>query len=121
MNREIKFTKQQLKEIEARVKFKMDDIKSWLKNQIGLKWQQAFQSGDQKYEWYMNALKDIEEVIKKERDMPLPREIMSKDDFYKKREEAVDKFTELFRLHETGQYRHKINSVLRIVEELLKE
>lgn len=40
------------REINARVKSKMKDVLSWLKNQVGLNWQIAFEKGSQKHEYY---------------------------------------------------------------------
>lgn len=68
---------------------------------------------DQKCEWYMKALIDLEKIIDKEIRMGLPFEFMSKEDFQERRDDAVDKLVKLFDLHHNArEYHNKIRSLV---------
>lgn len=53
--------------------------------------------------------------------MPLVNNSMSEFNFKKRRDEAVEKLVSTLRLRERGEYRNHINSIVKIVEDLLNE
>lgn len=84
-----------------------------------MNWQIAFQKGSQKHQYYWEAFQELEKIIAKEASMPLPRDRMAEDNFVETRNKYVDEIVKLFNLRGTREYQAKINTIVRIVEDLL--
>jgi len=108
------------KEVEARIRFKTDQIFTSLKNHSNAFKARAWNprlSGKETAIAMENsmAFDTIKEIIEKEIKMAVPYQKMNEEELKERRNNAVEKILVLFGIEGA----RKVNSVVRIVEELL--
>jgi hypothetical protein len=113
--------KKQRAEVNEQVKFKLDQLMTGLKNTAKWKWHIAFDNMSQEQTHYWEAFTQLEQMMKKEIAMNPPWACGDKDIFERRRNTAVDELTNLFKIHGTRDYDHKIRSIVHIVEKALEE
>jgi len=84
------------KEMQARIDFKMNELRDSVGNTAMRYCEVAWSTMDQKYIHYKEALKMFNEFVDKERDMPTPSNEISEQSRRKKRDKAVDKLVSMF-------------------------
>ncbi|MBT6053641.1 MAG: hypothetical protein HOG49_43240 [Candidatus Scalindua sp.] len=113
--------KARIREIDAQVRLKLQDVLSAIKNQVGLHYKLAFISDSMeksvKHDAAYTAFQFLEDRIKKEMNMSLP---YTENDLRAMRESkncAVNKIQTLFRDELHGRDAHlKVNSIVNIIE-----
>lgn len=110
-------------EIKERVKFKLNDIFTCIKQAINRNTKFAYDftlSGDLnkgiKCQHYREAFEQLREIFEKETILSIPYDDMAIRAQKKQRNKAVDEIMNL--MHPSG--RRKVNSVVRIIEECLE-
>lgn len=78
------------KEAQARVDFKMNELLTAIKNTANHNWNNAFNSGHPKYQYYWEAFSQMSGMFKKELEMGLPFNEMSERNRTKKRDKAIE-------------------------------
>lgn len=98
------------KEINARVEFKLNELKTGVKNRVAAKYAQAFNmTRESQYAW--EAFKEISEMFNKEISMATPSNDMDRERKWKAKEKAVESIMKS--LHDRD--RHDFNYKARIV------
>jgi hypothetical protein len=117
------FTKEEIeREVEERVRFKMNELLTGLKNRSAFNWNNAFNSGNPKYQHYMEAQNEMVEMFNKELEMKFPYEFNEKKDKENRirMDKVIQNVIDRFKLR--GRFSgHELNSVLyNILKELQK-
>lgn len=111
-------------EVQARVDFKMNEFLTALKNTINNNYAATLQTGNPKYYYYWEAFVRLQEMVKKEMEMPVPYDLLTKESIDRKlklkRDEVVEKLSN--RLLKKGSYDYQNNQafIANVIEELLK-
>lgn len=100
-------------EIRAQVVFKFKEFTTSLKNRVAFKYAKAFNmtnESSREYLWF----KEIEGMIKKEVEMPIPAEdFLTTQEKRKRRDKAVNEIIEIF---PEGYNRIPIKTIVNIIE-----
>lgn len=106
-------------EVQARVDFKLNELLTAIKNTININYQASLQSGSPKHYYYWEAFNRFEEMIKKETEMKVPCDEMTKLKIVQKRDSAVKKIMERLCKKGSTDYYEKESFVVGVVENLL--
>jgi competence transcription factor ComK len=105
------------KEIQARVDFKLNEILSAISNQVGLNWALSFEHGSQKHAHYYEAFGKLKEMIMKERQMAVPYNELAERNRKQKRDKAVEKLAERFKIRGSMNYHHDLRAIVSVIED----
>jgi hypothetical protein len=104
-------------EIQKRVQFKINEFKTALKNRVAIKWHIAANEMSRENQYIWEAFKEIEEILKKEINMPLPTQTehntMIRQHKWEAKEKAVKEMNEYWQ--ELQGRNHSILNINRIV------
>jgi hypothetical protein len=108
-------------EIQKRVEFKMNEFKTALKNRVHFKWQDAFREMSLPSQYIWQAFQEIEKMIQKEVEMPLPIKFehgtMLEQSKWEAKEKAVKEMrTYLDELRNNYFRTYNINQIVSIIE-----
>lgn len=106
------------REVQARVKFKMEELKKSIKNTSTAYWNLAFRENSQRHAHYNEALNQVLSMIDKESSMPTPFDDMHIQNIRKYRDKAVTKIMGRFCKRGERDYYHKERILVDIIEEL---
>lgn len=81
-------------EVQARVKFKMNEFLTGLDNLGKIYWHNAFMSGDPKYVHYNDAIGQVRGMLNKETEIAVPYDEMHAMEQRRKRDKAVERIME---------------------------
>lgn len=101
-------------EVHLQVEFKMNEFLTGVKNRLARKHGQAFDMTRQSHDVW-KAFEEVSEAIKKEIDMPLPYDNMTKQKKWEAKEMAVAQIVKTLDL-QGRDYDRKIKSIVSIVE-----
>lgn len=110
-------------EIEERVKFKMRELITGMRNTAITNWHVAFQTNSQKHGHYLEALAMLAAMAEKEIEMATPSKTMAADKFWEARDKAVREFEERFLkrgAHSPAEFHSHVQFIVGRVEKLLR-
>ena len=119
-NKENKMTPEQLKEVNAKVEFQMNELLTGIRNRAHNNWQSSFHGNSQRYAHYWEAFKELEDMFKKEQMMIEPIQILSDEEWVTKRDSAVEKLSHRLLKRGSREYFHDRKFIVHFVEELLR-
>jgi hypothetical protein len=109
------------KEVEERVRFKMNEFLTSMENRCKIEWNVAATTGHPKHNYYLEAFSQMKGMFQKEIDMPTPYDNMSEIKRRDIRDKAIEKLNN--RLIKRGNYDsfQKEQFVYQVLNELTKE
>lgn len=109
------------KEVQARIDFKLNELKEALKQAANRSWHQALRSGSQKYSHYWEAFEQLERMLEKERVMAVPYNEMAIKNQREARDKAVDEIVQSLNLRRGDrEFYHKSAVIANAVERAQK-
>lgn len=105
------------KEIQARVKFKMNELLTAVQNTAKTNWEFAFNSMSAKRTHYWEAFNQVAAMLKKESEMATPCNEMHIANKRFKRDRAIDKIMERFVQRGTSGYHEKEKFLVSVIED----
>lgn len=105
-------------EVEARVKFKMNEILTAVENTAKANWSEAFHNNSQRHAHYFEAFEQMKKMLIKEMNLPVPYDDMAQQKRRKKRDEAINKIMERFCIRGENNYHAKERFLVSIIENI---
>jgi len=111
-------TKEEIKrEVQAQVDFKINELKTGLKNAVDRNWAIAFQQGSPKHSNYYEAFREMMGMLKKEAEMATPFDKMAAQKKRVLRDAAVGKLVANFCKRGDRDYYIKERLIVSIIED----
>lgn len=106
------------REVRARIDFKLDELKSAMKQAATRNWHIAFNGMNQKASHKWEAFEEMIQMLEKERMMPPPNDEMALRNKRDARDKAVDEIKSVVikRGEHRGDEQHIIRTIVRAVE-----
>lgn len=117
------YTKEEIEEeVETRVRFKMNELLTGLRNRSAYNWHSAFNTGNPKYQHFMEAQNEMVEMFQKELEMKFPYKFneMKQKEQSKRVDKVMDDIINRFRLRGRTTPYERTTLLYNLLKPLLK-